>query len=115
MNLIHKKIPLSFALLATVTVLSTLVLGACQSPRQRVVTECGGPAKFACPQNMFCNLDSNCGGFDALGKCERIPHDCPEQNAKVCSCSDKTFSSACYAHASGESIAYKGECLEGKQ
>lgn len=76
--------------------------------------ECGGGGKFACPKGMFCDLGSECGGFDAVGTCRRIPLNCAEETdpeKQVCTCNEKTYSSRCYAHASAQPIAYNGKCI----
>jgi hypothetical protein len=98
-------------------ILVALFISACGGGSGRSIIECGGGAKFACPKGMFCDTGENCGGFDSRGICNRIPQKCPEETSKdneVCTCDERTYSSLCYAHASGRSVAYKGECIRKK-
>lgn len=87
------------------------LLLACESAPQRTIIECGGPAKFACPSGMFCDLGKDCGGFDAIGFCRPQPRNCPLEDSPVCGCNKQTFASACYSHASGVTIHYEGKCI----
>ena len=89
----------------------SLLLGACESSPQRTIIECGGGARFGCPDGMFCDLGSNCGGFDNAGACRIQPGTCPLEETPVCGCDKVTYASACYAHASGVSINYDGPCI----
>ena len=79
---------------------------------QRVIVECGGGAEFACPSGTFCDLGSSCGGFDSRGECRFQPTNCPADSKLVCGCDRKTYASACYAAASGVSLAYNGSCIK---
>ncbi|MFN8391445.1 MAG: hypothetical protein U0136_14250 [Bdellovibrionota bacterium] len=77
-----------------------------------VIVQCGGAANFQCPAGLYCDLQQDCGGIDRQGVCRRMPADCEPGGQPVCGCNKKNFPNACYANASGVSIAYNGPCID---
>lgn len=76
-----------------------------------VLIECGGPAQFACPRGMFCNLNKDCGGIDRFGQCKVQPVHCPIEEKVFCGCDKQEYASVCYANANGVTVAYEGPCI----
>jgi hypothetical protein len=72
---------------------------------------CGGIAGFRCGENLFCDFppEAHCGAADQTGTCQPTPG-CRMENAPVCGCDDRTYPSACIAHAAGISVARDGAC-----
>ena len=87
-------------------------LACCKRSKGPVILECGRGADFGCPTGMFCELKSECGGFDKIGTCVRQPTDCPNETKPVCGCDGRDYASACYARASGVTINYEGKCIK---
>jgi hypothetical protein len=80
---------------------------------------CGGIATLQCGDAEFCNYEEAAGGqgcdgtiADAGGVCEGRPMFCTREYNPVCGCDHRTYSNACEAHSSGESILHENGCNE---
>lgn len=71
---------------------------------------CGGLSNFRCPNWAYCDLGAECGGLDREGVCAPRPRECPNETRNVCGCDEKTYSSPCYAAASGVTVKFTGPC-----
>jgi len=78
---------------------------------------CGTRGGIECGDGQFCNFepDVDCGGTDRGGLCEDRPEICTAIFAPVCGCNDRTYSSACSAHAAGVSVQRDGACEPGPE
>lgn len=89
-----------------------LAAGGCRSGSGRTIIECGGGAKFRCPEGYFCSLGPRCGGIDRKGQCAYQPTECPSDKEVVCGCDDQEYDNECLANGAGVSVAYPGPCLK---
>lgn len=81
----------------------------------RTIIECGGGAKFRCPEGSFCELGPKCGGIDKKGQCSYQPTECPSEREVVCGCDNVEYDNECIANAAGITVAYLGPCMEKKR
>lgn len=89
---------------------------ASQNGGQGLGKTCGGIAGLACGAGLFCDYAVDAGGTgctgisDASGVCVSKPDVCADLYDPVCSCSTRSYSSACEAHAKGAAVKHTGLC-----
>jgi hypothetical protein len=69
---------------------------------------CGGPAKVACGEKLFCDATA-CGG-GAQGTCTTRPEMCAEIYQPVCGCDGKTYGNDCERQMAGAARDHLGAC-----
>jgi hypothetical protein len=90
-------------------VLLLILLAGCQ-PSQPTEILCGGAMNFACPPDMYCHLNEDCGGIDREGVCRPRPLKCKPEEKPVCGCDDESYQNACFAAAKGVTPKSEGRC-----
>jgi hypothetical protein len=75
---------------------------------------CGGIAGFRCAAGLFCDFppEAHCGAADQSGTCQPMPGACTREYKPVCGCDDRSYPTACVAHAAGIAVARDGECAK---
>jgi len=88
-----------------------LACAATADERSDAGDPCGGPARLACDEGLWCEPGAaSCEIPDPIGVCIVPPELCTQDYRPVCGCDGKTYANDCVRRTAKVAREHDGEC-----
>jgi hypothetical protein len=99
------------AMAATVLALGLAAIAPTGAAAVGLGKKCGGVGGIPCDSGLWCDLKAGqCNVADAMGRCVKIPDECPKNIRWVCGCDKKDYTNNCVRLQAKIQKDHNGHC-----